>query len=520
MSADGATRPSTPCRTVGSSAYDADPMFEAVELGRKVAKDEYEARVPELRAQLLQAQVDLRNADFPVIVVLSGVEGAGRGDLLNRLTQWIDMREVEVHAFDRVSDEELSRPEYWRYWRTLPARGRIGIFLNSWYTDPLFDRALDGEKRAKYERRLNRIEQFERMLADDGALILKFWLHLSHREQGRRLKRLAEDKRTRWRVTKERMARHNAYDELAKSAEMAIRLTDTSRAPWYLVEAKNARYRDLTVAQTLADSLRHRMDAPPEEESPSLPPIESTPPIPGDTVTVLDKVDLSSTLATEEYREALDAEQERVAELTRRAYNKGVSTVLVFEGWDAAGKGGAIRRVSAAVDARYTRTIAISAPTPEEKAQHYLWRFWRDVPRPGHVTIYDRSWYGRVLVERVEGFAKPQEWTRAFAEINQFEEQLSGHGVILLKFYLHISPDEQLARFREREKIPYKRHKITDEDWRNRDKWGAYEQAINEMVGRTSTSDAPWSLIGANDKRWARVSVVRTIRQRLEERLS
>ncbi|MEO1336056.1 MAG: hypothetical protein AAFV29_10450 [Myxococcota bacterium] len=234
-------------------------MFEAVELGSKVSKTEYQALVPQLRAELLKAQSQLRQARFSVVVLLSGVEGAGRGDLLNRLTQWIDMRDVEVHAFDRIFDEELARPEYWRYWRTLPAHGRIGVYLNSWYTDPLLDRALDKKKRSVFERRLQRIAQFERMLADDGTLLLKFWLHLSEKEQGKRLKKLAEDERTRWRVTPERRRRHKAYADVVAAAETAIRLTDTGAAPWYLVEAGNARYRDVTVARMIADTLSTRM---------------------------------------------------------------------------------------------------------------------------------------------------------------------------------------------------------------------------------------------------------------------
>lgn len=490
-------------------------MFEAVELGRKVSREEYDQKVPELRATLLQAQLDLRKADFPVVVLLSGVEGAGRSELLNRLTRWIDMREVEVHAFDRISDEERSRPEYWRYWRTLPPRGRIAIYLNSWYTDPLLDRGLDSSKRAHFEHRLRRIEQFERLLADDGALILKFWLHLSHKEQGRRLKKLADDKRTRWRVTPERRRRHEAYDALAMAAEAAIRLTDKTHAAWHLVEARNTRHRDLSVAQTITDSLVHWL-------SPATRAGAATEPTPRPVTegpTVLDRIDLSESIDEEAYRAELESEQERVAELTRRAYNEGISTVLVFEGWDAAGKGGAIRRVLGAIDARYTRTIATSAPSPEERAQHYLWRFWRDIPRPGHVTVYDRSWYGRVLVERIESYARPDEWSRAYTEINQFEEQLVEHGVVLMKFFLHISPEEQLARFREREKIPYKRHKITEDDWRNRDKWDAYKQALNEMVARTSTSHAPWILVAGNDKKHARVTVLKKLRKTLAARL-
>lgn len=493
-------------------------MFEAVELGRKVSKSDYVGRLPALREQLLQAQSDLRGTDIPVIVLFAGVEGAGRGELVNRLAQWLDMRDVEVHAFDRVSDEERSRPEFWRYWRTLPARGRISIYLNSWYTDAILDRALDGSKRAYFERRLHRIAQFERMLAEDGALILKFWLHLTKKEQARRLKKLAGDERTRWRVTKARLRTHEAYEAVASAAETAIRLTDTRLAPWLLVEAMSARYRDLTVARTLAEGLRHRLDQPLGVVPSPLPPVESIPPLPG-TTTVLDHIDLEASVDPLTYREALEREQERVAELTRLAYNEGISTVLVFEGWDAAGKGGAIRRVSAAIDARYTRTVSTSAPTPEEKAQHYLWRFWRDVPRPGHVAIYDRSWYGRVLVERVEGYAQDHEWMRAYAEINQFEEQLVDHGLLLVKWFLHISPEQQLVRFEERKSIPYKRHKITEEDWRNREKRPDYERAINEMVARTSTSHAPWILVSGEDKRHARLTVLKTLRQRLEARL-
>lgn len=495
-------------------------MFEAVELGRKLSKSAYAERLPELRQSLLEVQDQLRKADFPVVVVLSGVEGAGRGDLVNRLAQWLDMRDVEVHAFDRISDEEASRPEFWRYWRTLPPKGRISVYLNSWYTDPLHDRALEGGKRARFERRLDRIAHFERMLAEDGALILKFWLHLTEKEQGKRLKALAKDPRTRWRVTDARLARHEAYGRFADAAETAIRLTDARLSPWLLVEANSPRYRDLTVATTLADAVRHRLEQPEGALPPApLPPIEAHL---GerDEATVLDRVDLSAALEPESYRSQLEEEQERVAELTRRAHEQGVSTVLVFEGWDAAGKGGAIRRISAAIDARYTRIISVAAPTPQEKAMHYLWRFWRDIPKPGHVTIYDRSWYGRVLVERVEGFAEIEAWSRAYAEINRFEEQLVDHGTVVAKFFIHISPETQLERFEERKAIPYKRHKITDEDWRNREKWGAYEAAINEMVARTSTSHAPWTLVSGADKRHARVEVLRTLRSALERRLA
>jgi polyphosphate kinase 2 (PPK2 family) len=212
--------------------------------------------------------------------------------------------------------------------------------------------------------------------------------------------------------------------------------------------------------------------------------------------------------------------QGKLHRLTWAAHQKKRSSVFVFEGWDAAGKGGCIRRITQAMDARLYQVISTAAPTDEERAHHYLWRFWRHIPRAGLVTVYDRSWYGRVLVERVENFAKESEWKRAYLEINSFEEQLVNHGTIMLKFWIHISPEEQLRRFKEREVIAYKQHKITDEDWRNRDKWEAYTLAVNDMVARTSTTLAPWVLVSGEDKGFGRIEVLKTVCNRLEEALS
>ena len=193
--------------------------------------------------------------------------------------------------------------------------------------------------------------------------------------------------------------------------------------------------------------------------------------------------------------------------------------ILALEGWDAAGKGGAIRRVTHALDARMYRVIPIAAPTDEERAHHYLWRFWRHLPRLGRITIYDRTWYGRVLVERAEGFASEAEWMRAYKEINEFEEQLTEHGIVLVKYWLHISADEQLERFKERETAPWKQYKITPEDYRNREKMNLYEQAASDMIARTSTEFSPWTLVEANDKRYARIKVLRTLCDRLDAAL-
>ena len=218
--------------------------------------------------------------------------------------------------------------------------------------------------------------------------------------------------------------------------------------------------------------------------------------------TILDRLDMSQSLGKQDYRAELAKYQARLHALDRKAVDRKVSGIGVFEGWDAGGKGGAIRRLTAALDARDYRVISIAAPTDEERQHHYLWRFWRHLARAGRATFFDRSWYGRVLVERVEGFATEAEWRRAYAEINDFEERLVRHGIVLLKFWLHITKDEQLRRFKAREEIPYKRWKLTDEDWRNREKWDLYEQAVNDMIERTSTAHAPWTLIEGNDKRF------------------
>ncbi|HEY0592350.1 MAG TPA: polyphosphate:AMP phosphotransferase, partial [Thermoanaerobaculia bacterium] len=290
---------------------------------------------------------------------------------------------------------------------------------------------------------------------------------------------------------------------------------DAAHAPWVVIESSDDRFRDLTAGLTLVETLENRLKEPKMKAPKSAVAAESV----ANPVTILDRVDLKQKLSDDDYDKKLVKMQGRINKLTWIANAQKVSTVAVFEGWDAAGKGGAIRRVSQAIDARLLRVVPIAAPTDEERKHHYLWRFWRHIPRAGLVTIFDRSWYGRVLVERVEGFASEEEWKRSFLEINDFEEQLAERGIALMKFWLHIGSDEQLRRFKERGEIDWKKHKITDEDWRNREKWNAYEEAINEMIARTSTRIAPWTIIPANDKRFARVDVLRTFAETIENAL-
>jgi polyphosphate:AMP phosphotransferase len=490
-------------------------VFEAAELGHKLSKKEWAEQAPPVREELLALQAELAEADFPVIILIGGVDGAGKSETVNLLLSWLDTRDVEIHAFDDASDRDRERPRFWRYWQALPPKGKIGILFNSWYSDPAVDRVFKRIGPAKLDQELERINDLETMLVRDGAVILKFWLHISKDWQRRRLETLDKNPDTAWRVTDHEWRFFRKYDEFRAVAEHTIRKTDTPAAPWHVVDGSNERYRHLTVARTIRDALRERLARRRLEE-----PRRVEPDLPAPApVNVLRHLDLSVSLDEETYRTQLVKYQARLNRLTQQMREKQRSLTLVFEGPDAAGKGGAIRRVTAAMDARIYRVISIAAPTQEERAQHYLWRFWRHIPRHGRVTIYDRSWYGRVLVERLEGFATQLEWRRAYNEITLFEEQLAESGIVLGKYYLQVSDAEQLQRFKVREQIPYKHYKITDEDWRNRDKYDAYEAAACDMIERTSTEFAPWTLVEADDKRWARIKVLRSICERLERAL-
>lgn len=510
-------------------------MFRTAELGRKVSKEEFDAVAPQLRIDLLGLQQRLRRADFPVILVFAGVDGAGKGETINLLNEWMDPRWLDTHAYGPPSDEEAERPEFWRYWRDLPARGRIGLFLSSWYHAPVVERAYGRITEAELDERLARVSTFEKMLAADGALVLKFWMHLGKKAQKKRFKKLEKDPHEAWRVTKRDWKHWEMYDQFIAAAERTIRLTSHGDTPWVVVEGADARYRALTVLTTLRDAVQRHMEArelrnrvsatlrtggttpAPTAPAPAADPapVSATAPLTHQP-TVLQALDMELGYPKKEYAARLKQGRARLNRLHRAAKAEGISTVCVFEGWDAAGKGGAIRRLTSALDARDYQVFPVAAPTDEEKARHYLWRFWRHLSRAGRVTVYDRSWYGRVLVERVEGFATTEEWMRAYREINDFEEQLTEHGIVLAKFWLHITADEQLARFEKRQTIPWKQWKLTDEDWRNRDKWDAYEQAVNDMIERTSTRYAPWTLVEANSKRYARVKVIDTVAGKLE----
>ena len=483
-------------------------MFESAEIGHRIDKARYKREEPKLRRALLEAQYQLLDKpDFPVLVIVGGVDGAGKGETVNLLNEWMDPRHIRSYAFGEPTGEEEKRPPMWRYWCSLPPKGRIGIFFGSWYTEPIVRRVGGRMKRVAFERSLERVRRLEEMLTAEGGLVVKLWFHLSKDAQKERLKKLSKDPRNAWRVTADEWRHFKRYDRFRDVSEDAVRETSTGAAPWYVIDGSDAAYRSLTAGRILLDALRHRLKGErPALHSPAPP---SPPPLDGRSL--LNALDYTATLPRKKYEKRLADLQAKLAMLTRGKALRERSLVLVFEGMDAGGKGSTIRRITAALDSRFYRVIPVAAPNEEERAQPYLWRFWRNVPRHGHTAIFDRSWYGRLLVERVEGFASEADWMRAYEEINDFETQLAEAGAVVCKFWLAITPEEQLKRFKARAEIAHKRYKITPEDWRNRKKWPAYERAVSDMIERTSTDPAPWNVIAANDKPHARIAVLETI---------
>ena len=491
-------------------------MFESAEIGHKLKKSEFQREEPKLRRALLDAQYALlQKGKFPVIILVNGVDGAGKGETVNLFNEWMDPRHIHTHAFGASTDAERARPEMWRFWQALPPKGRVGILFGSWYTDPILQRVMEKEGRAEFEQRLARIRDHERMLVSEGALILKLWFHLSKDAQKARLKALSEKKKTAWRVTKDDWKHFKHYDQFVRVCELALRETSTGEAPWNIIEGSNHEYRSLTAGGLLLDAMQRRLKGP----APLVTPAEPLPQPSIDRVNILNTADYTRALKGEDYDRKLEKLQGELNLLTRDRKMRGRSIVMVFEGMDAAGKGSTIRRITRAMDARFYHIVPIAAPTDEERAQPYLWRFWRHMPPHGSAVIFDRSWYGRVLVERVEKFCSEDDWLRAYHEINEFEEQLTVGGAIVAKFWLAISQAEQLKRFKERAKTPHKQFKITDEDWRNRKKWPAYESAVADMIDRTSTDIAPWHLIASNDKPWARVETLKRLVETIERAL-
>jgi AMP-polyphosphate phosphotransferase len=501
-------------------------MLEVIDLDQRISKEDYDKVFPDLQRDLGECQRLARAAKVPVIVVFEGWDAGGVGFVLNRLTQTLDPRGFKVFPIIAPTDNERMHPWMWRFWNDLPLEGDWSIFDHSWYGRVLGDRINGTVPAEQWLQAFEDIRQFEQQLADSGAVIVKLWLHISRAEQKRRFKRLLAKRATAWRVGKPEQRQHRRYDQWLVTVEEMIERTNSAAAPWTIVEATQNRFARVKVFQTVLAAVREELKRRKcrEEEktavgqvsnlSTSADRLETCPTAAEQTI--LDRVDLSLKLSPEEYEQELEGLQQRLFKLQNKSFLARLPGVIAYEGWDAGGKGGNIKRVTRALDPRGYEVVPIAAPTAEEKAHQYLWRFWRHAPKAGHITIFDRTWYGRVLVERVEGFCTEAEWRRAYDEINEFERQLAEAGTVLVKFWLQIDAAEQLRRFQERQKTPYKQWKITEEDWRNREKRPRYEPAVAEMLERTSTAHAPWTILEANCKHYARIKALRTVAEALE----
>jgi polyphosphate kinase 2 (PPK2 family) len=493
-------------------------MLQDVDLSRSLTKQELKAVLDPLGVRLGELQRALRSAKVPTLLVFEGWDAAGKGTIIGALMQPLDPRGYKVHTRKAATEDEAMRPFLWRYWLRMPAAGDLAIFDRSWYARVLADRVNKAVPRGTWREAYGEINDFERLLADGGACIVKFFLHISRKEQRRRFRALERDPAEAWKVTEDDWREHRRYKDYVAAVDEMLERTSTAHAPWTVVEAEDRRFGTAKVFETLAAAWEKALkdaSAPRAAKAPATPVRARTL-----QPRVFQRVDLTKNLSRAEYERQLDPLQQKMRALEHQIYTHRVPVVVVLEGWDAAGKGGAIRRLTAKLDPRGFEVISISAPNDDERAHHYLWRFWRHVPKDGHMAIFDRSWYGRVLVERVEGFCAEVEWRRAYQEINDFERQLASHGAVLIKIWLHLDKKTQLGRFREREHTGYKRWKITGEDWRNRKKWPRYEEAAAEMIERTSISQAPWVLVPAVDKYYARVTVLREVSKAVEQALA
>jgi polyphosphate:AMP phosphotransferase len=493
-------------------------MTDTTDIPELMEPPDPDAEVEALRSALLDAEFDLAEQKArTVLVLINGPDGAGKGEVLNRLCEWLDPKSVDVLAYDLTDAEENRRPSGWRYWRDLPRRGRIGLIVGSWYHLALRARALRQIDRDGFARSLRAITEFETMLDREGVTVVKIWLGLAPDVSAKRLRAKRNRPEGPGRTLVREWAEVDRKKERQRLAEAVSDLIDASTGspqPWTLIDATNPHQRDLDVGRTVLAALRAPV---PRKPRATKAPVKHRRITTGPSA--LSWLDLTQKTDKAGYDAALDAAQNRLFELTQSKAFRKRGLVCAFEGNDAAGKGGAIRRLRSALDPREASVHGISAPTEDELAHPYLWRFWRRIPDRGQTVIFDRSWYGRVLVERVEGFAAPDDWRRAYAEINQFERELTTGGYIVQKFWLAIDPEEQLRRFEARANTQHKRFKITEDDWRNREKLPAYAVAVEDMLALTATEAAPWTLVAANDKRFSRLRVLETLVGRLETEL-
>ncbi|MBR3318399.1 MAG: hypothetical protein IKG21_11330 [Atopobiaceae bacterium] len=477
----------------------------------KPSKEEIDERLEVEQARLAANQLRIRQAKVPVMVIFEGWGAAGKGSVLGRVIKDMDPRFFSVVTLSsRPTEEESMRPFLWRYMVQIPKEGQFKFFDTCWMeevTNGLISNTLSHEE---YDNRIDSINMAERQLVDNGYLVMKFFFHVSKKEQRARLDALSADENTKWRVNEDDYVENEQYERALEVYGRYLRDTNRSAAPWYIIDAKARKWATLQVLEFLnmgiEVAIHNRGVAAPLRQNvfalKRMPPLAS--------------IDLDKTIEYDEYRAQLSELRSRLRELHNVVYRHRIPVVIAYEGWDAAGKGGNIKRITSALDPRGYEVHPIASPEPGEKARHYLWRFWNRLPKAGHIAIFDRTWYGRVMVERLEGFCSENDWRRAYNEINEFENELIEAGVVVIKFWVQIDSETQLARFTDRQNTPEKQWKITDEDWRNREKWDAYEQAVDEMIAKTSTINAPWHVLESNDKRYARIKALRIVIDAIE----
>lgn len=486
---------------------------------KKLEKEEIKRQISEAQKKLGLLAQKVKEAKLPVIILFEGWGASGKGYLVSKLIEEIDPRGFKVYTIGPRSADERRFPMMKRYWEKIPEYGRMSFFVRSWYRDVTLSRFEEEIDKKEIDARFREILDFESQLADDGYLIIKFFLRLSKKDQRKRFEKLESNKATAWRVTKADWEHHRRYDDHLHAFNEMIDRTDRDYAPWVQIDSKDRRRAILTALNCTIDLVTGAlaMRTSPKPQSKRALRLDET--IIPNPIPKLAEVDLSPTIDEELYRKELKRLQERLFELHNWLYQTKTPMIIVYEGQDAAGKGGNIKRVTEGLDPRGYAVNPVAAPTAPELYRQYLWRFWITLPKDGHIAIYDRSWYGRVMVEKIEGFCTEEQWKRAYSEINHFEHSLRGWGAIIIKFWLQIDKDEQLVRFTDRQNTPEKQWKITEEDWRNRARWDDYEVSVNEMLRLTNTDFAPWHIIESNDKRYARIKTLRLLVAAIEREM-
>ncbi len=477
----------------------------------KPQEEEISARLTAARNRLMQQQMQVKEQKLPVLVLVEGWGTAGKGFVIGQIIRNIDPRFFKVASMEEPTVEEQRKPFLCRHFTRIPEAGKFQFLDSGWMDEVIKGKLYDGMTDAEYAMRVESIKRFERQLTDNGYLVMKFFLHISRKEQKKRIESLLESKDTRWRVGKHDQWQNTHYGKCEDAFDSYLKETNMPSAPWYIIDARSRKWAETQVLEMLTQGIEIALG----NRAMAVPLLQNVFPL--TQMPQLSQIALDGTIEAEEYKAELKHLQQRLGELHNRLYRKKVPVVIAYEGWDAAGKGGNIRRITGALDPRGYEVHPIASPEPHEKSRHYLWRFGTRLPKTGHIAIFDRTWYGRVMVERLEGFCSENDWMRAYNEINEFEKELHDWGAVIIKFWVQIDKDTQLARFNDRQNTPEKQWKITDEDWRNREKWDQYETAVNEMIAKTSTVYAPWHILESVDKRYARIKALKIVIGELEK---